>query len=373
MTTNWNWTRRYILGQTSPPINNALKFRINTNWGKLLKAIQTGNVAETSRVVANLNATGGANNRRYPTMARLLTNPEARNFINAVRSGRPVPAKYLSAASIKQLRNTLAVNFPEAWANNPNANRLLNSAHNRLVNSLNRRNLQGIRAAARNILQYSSRRNARYPYTSTLIPGNWIHGIAQGASPNPNTMTNNSAAIRNAIRRNRMNSAGATGGGNAYTIANFNRAQRNRNTFNTYARAWFGVNTRDLRLAPWMISSFNPSSVAHGVSKRAKLIDLLEVLMGGSQSNNSGGANGSQSNNSGGGGYTIASFNRAPRNRNTFNTYALEWFGKSFRGQPLVPSMARYIHPNKGDQNTNSNNFKKRTALTGLFNELRSS
>lgn len=62
---------------------------------------------------------------------------------------------------------------------------------------------------------------------------------------------------------------------------------------------------------------------------------------------------------------TMNSFNNASKTRNTFNKYALAWFGKNYRGQALSRMMARNFHPNK-----NPNKRNKATALTQLFTQL---
>jgi hypothetical protein len=62
---------------------------------------------------------------------------------------------------------------------------------------------------------------------------------------------------------------------------------------------------------------------------------------------------------------TLNSFNNAPKTRNTFNKYALAWFGKNYRNQKLSRMMARDFHPNK-----NPNKRNKATALTQLFTQL---
>ena len=63
-------------------------------------------------------------------------------------------------------------------------------------------------------------------------------------------------------------------------------------------------------------------------------------------------------------GYTLNTFAQAPKNRNTFNTYAREWFGIDYRGAPLTRTMARNFHPNKRPGN------KRAEELMKLFIEL---
>ena len=63
--------------------------------------------------------------------------------------------------------------------------------------------------------------------------------------------------------------------------------------------------------------------------------------------------------------YTLNTFSRAPSTRNTFNTYALAWFGVNFRGKPLNRKMAVHFWPNKHPGNNRA------TKLSQLFTKLK--
>lgn len=343
-----------------PALTNQQRHYINTAMGMFVKAIERGNIAEASRALRNLNATGGANNRRYQRLsAEITATPVGVQWLQGIRNGRPSTNPYFQSPNfIRGLKALLAVNAPNTWTNNPNANRALNAAHTSLINSLNRENWSGVQRAVNTILRYSRRQNAVYPYTSRGVSGNWLASMSRGQR------NNNSRASANLIRRLVAQNRG-------YTIANFNRAPPNRNTLNLYANKWFGVNIRDQRLMPSLLRNLNAARAigGNGATKQRKLSELYRRLSSapGGRGNTGGAASGGQRSP-----YTLNSLRQAPPTRNTLSTYANAWFGVTIpRNGNLRVQIAREIHPNKGNQNPNSNNFKKRNALTKLFNELR--
>jgi hypothetical protein len=260
----WN---RYVPGQHQTPaaINAALR--------RLVNSVRSGNAAQQQRAWLNLNYTRTANNRRYPTLSQYLqTTQAARNWMNSSRSGRQTTR---NNATANLLISGLAHNHPEVWGA-PQAPQAPNA----------------------------------------------------GAARGPN-------------------------GGN--TVADFNRAPRNRATFNRFARQWFNANTTTRRLMPSLVSNFNGNQ-----NKKNLMMNLMHELTGNP--------------------YTISSFKRIPdeqKNRNTLNTYANKWLGVNIRVRPNAPRnfrryihVMREIHPDRQPRN-NANRQAKATLLTTLAGQLK--
>ena len=356
----------------------------------LLNGVARGNALQARQALARLNATGGANNRRYPRgSAWFGIHSNYIRWLDAIRRGQPVNSS-LTRHILNTIRGQLHINQPTIGWNRyipgqtPIMRNLPGGASANNINSIYRRFLNAIRngngaaqaRAWRELNATYGANNRRYPTLLRFLmdPANtsraaWVTrsraGNARGV-PGPQL----SNIKRQQLSINQPGVWGAAPRNSENTIESFNRAPRNRATFNRYAQQWFGVNTHGLRLEPFLLRNFNVRRVngGNGETKLRKLTELFGRLTTGAS--NRGSANSA----SGSGGpanqYTLVNFNRAPRTRNTFNTYAREWFGKTFRGQPLKRQMLLHFHPNRGNQNTSSNDFKKRSALSTLFYDL---
>ena len=140
-----------------------------------------------------------------------------------------------------------------------------------------------------------------------------------------------------------MNNAGPRGNAAGFTIPNFHAAPRNRATFNRFAQAWLGVNTRNARLLNSLINNAPQGNQA----KKNLLRNLMREI------DNP---------------YSIAAFNRAPPTRNTLNTFTREWFGQNISGKTYHQIM-RVVHPNR-HVGANANIQSKATKLSALASTL---
>lgn len=366
---------------------------INRNMALFLNGAARGNASQARQALARLNATGGANNRRYPRGSTWFgIHSNYMRWLDAIRRGQPVNSNSsLTRYIVSTIPGQLHLNQPTIGWNRyvpgltPIMRNLPSGASANNINSIYRRFLNAIRngngaaqaRAWRELNATSGANNRRYPTLLRFLtdPAHtnrtaWVtRSRAGNARGVPGQQLSN--LIRQQLSINQPGVWGAAPRNSENTIASFNRAPRTRNTFNRYAQQWFGVNTREQRVE-FLLRNLNVRRVngGNGETKRRKLEELFWQLPGASRR---GSANRGSGSGSGGSAsqYTLANFNSAPRTRNTFNTYAREWFGKNFRGQNLSPRIALHFHPNKGNRNPNSNDFKKRDALMKLYSHLR--
>lgn len=353
---------------------------INRNMALFLNGMARGNALQARHALSRLNASGGANNRRYPRGSGWFTiNPYYLEWLNAIKSGQPVNPS-LTGYILNTIPGQLHTNQPTVGWNRyvpgqtpimrnapPGASaNNINSIYRRFLNAIRNGNGSAQARAWRELNSTSGANNRRYPTLLRFLTNNSKPNIRKwvGLSRSGNVSRVDGPATANAIRYQLSINQPNVWGGAQNTIASFNRAQRNRNTFNRYANLWFGLNTRGMRLSPSILRNLvnSPSSGSNGASKLAKMTALFNELTGSAPR---------QSQPTSRARYTIANFNNSPRSRNTLSNYAREWLGVNIsRTGNLHRRISLSLHPNRAGPNASQNILNKRHRLMLLFNEL---
>jgi len=318
-----------------------------------LNGLQTGNRNLAQQTARQLVYTYGRNfYRRY----RLGINTPV---VNAMAAGTSTSGPDNIARHVQSVLAKLHRNQPTAGWNSFVPGHYNNARVNALVrNWINSVRTGNANKQARTHLMLASTGNAvsrRYPVLMQVLSTNatatqWLRNSGAGriGVPRPNIanhlvrLTGTNARGNGAARGNggpRVAQGNATG----FTIPNFRAAPRNRATFNRFAQAWLGVNTRNARL----LNSLINNSPQGNQAKKNLLRNLMREI------DNP---------------YSIAAFNRAPPTRNTLNTFTREWFGQNISGKSYHQIM-RVVHPNR-HVGSNANAQSKATKLAALASTL---
>ena len=208
----WN---RYVPGkhQTPAEINAALR--------RLVNSVRSGNATQQQRAWLNLNYTQGANNRRYPSLSQYLrANQAARNWMARSHTGQQTTR---NNATANLLIAGLAHNHPTVWgAPAPQAPTPQAPSNNHTISNFNR--------APRNRATFNR------------FAQNWFNTNTTTRRLMPSLVNNFNG---NQTKKNLMMNLMRELTGNQYTISAFRRIpeeQKNRNTLNTYTRAWLNKN-----------------------------------------------------------------------------------------------------------------------------------
>ena len=324
-----------------------------------LNGLQTGNRNLAQHSASKLDHLYGRNfYRRYRLGA--LNGAILSSVANRFATSYPGPVNI--AGHIQRVLPKLRRNQPTAGWNSFVPGRYNNARVNALVrNWINSVRTGNANKQARMYRRLGSTGNAvsrRYPVLMQVMSTNataaqWLRNSGAGriSVPRPNIanhlvqLTGTNARGNGGPRAAQGNGGPRAARGNAagFTIPNFHAAPRNRATFNRFAQAWLGVNTKNARLLNSLINNAPQGNQA----KKTLLKNLMREI------DNP---------------YSIAAFNRAPPTRNTLNTFTREWFGQNISGKSYHQIM-RVVHPNR-HVGANANAQSKATKLAALASTL---
>ena len=344
-----------------------LERQINRDLRWLIQHFFAGQNNLARQNVHRLNATGGANNRRYPSTVQTFSSPTNRQILSYLRSGFP-PIQINNATRrnlITRLLGGLNRNQPNVgWSHyrigtapfNNNSGHI-NQTYKRLVNAVRNGNANEQVISWINLNRTLGSNNRRYPTITRMLgaaPNRlaWVGLSRQGLRMTTDPVTANQ--LEQWLRNNQPAVWGGASG-----IAAFNRAPRTRETFNRFAQLWFGQNMRGRRLQRHILNNFNATN--QNLERKKELLRLLlEELRGGASGGSSGGSNNN----------TIAAFNRSPRTLNTLRRFAGTWGFNIANAGNRYTRLALKIHPNRQNQ-ANANRMAKAHKLFILLGQLK--